>query len=87
MCVRARACVCVGLEYPGVHECLVNSIKASDLDIRRTLYRNIVLAGGTTTNQVKYVHPSMVIDVFLTAKRIMKDDGLLITYRVSLIGC
>uniref|UniRef100_A0A7S2XAY4 Actin n=1 Tax=Lotharella oceanica TaxID=641309 RepID=A0A7S2XAY4_9EUKA len=41
----------IGLEYPGVHECLVNSIKASDLDIRRTLYRNIVLAGGTTTNQ------------------------------------
>mmetsp|Transcript_7187 Transcript_7187/g.9865 ORF Transcript_7187/g.9865 Transcript_7187/m.9865 type:complete len:375 (-) Transcript_7187:180-1304(-) len=41
----------IGLEYPGVHECLVNAIKASDLDIRRTLYRTILLAGGTTTNQ------------------------------------
>eukprot|EP01119_Soliformovum_irregulare_P007736 TRINITY_DN2019_c0_g1_i1.p1 TRINITY_DN2019_c0_g1~~TRINITY_DN2019_c0_g1_i1.p1 ORF type:complete len:385 (-),score=110.20 TRINITY_DN2019_c0_g1_i1:59-1213(-) len=38
----------VGEEYMGVHECLVNSIKRSDLDLRRTLYENIVISGGST---------------------------------------
>jgi len=38
----------VGLEYCGVHECVTNSIGRSDLDMRRELYSNIVLAGGST---------------------------------------
>eukprot|EP01129_Flabellula_baltica_P015617 TRINITY_DN8016_c0_g1_i1.p1 TRINITY_DN8016_c0_g1~~TRINITY_DN8016_c0_g1_i1.p1 ORF type:complete len:381 (+),score=90.49 TRINITY_DN8016_c0_g1_i1:30-1172(+) len=38
----------VGLEIPGVHECLNYAIQKSDLDIRSTLYDNIVLSGGTT---------------------------------------
>ena len=41
----------IGLEYPGAHQCLANAIRSSDLDIRKTLYRNIVLAGGTTTTR------------------------------------
>lgn len=32
----------------GVHELLVSTIKKCDLDLRRTLYSEIVLAGGNT---------------------------------------
>ena len=38
----------VGEEYPGIHECLVNSIHRSDMDLRLNLYQNIVLSGGST---------------------------------------
>jgi len=38
----------LGLEYCGVHECVTNSICRADLDMRRELYSNIVLAGGST---------------------------------------
>ena len=38
----------VGLEYRGVHECLADAIWKSDLDLRRTLFSQIVLAGGST---------------------------------------
>eukprot|EP00397_Hematodinium_sp_SG-2012_P025903 GEMP01027101.1.p1 GENE.GEMP01027101.1~~GEMP01027101.1.p1 ORF type:complete len:386 (+),score=72.44 GEMP01027101.1:80-1237(+) len=41
----------VGLEYPGIHELLVSSINRTDLDIRRTLYSQIVLSGGSTMFQ------------------------------------
>jgi len=38
----------VGEEYPGVHEVLSNCIQRTDLDLRKTLYGNIVLSGGST---------------------------------------
>lgn len=38
----------LGLEEPGIHETIYNSIYSCDLDIRRDLYGNIVLSGGTT---------------------------------------
>lgn len=38
----------VGLEYKGVHDCIVTSIMKSDIDLRRTLLSQVVLAGGTT---------------------------------------
>lgn len=38
----------VGLEYPGVHQVVYDSIFRVDLDLRRDLYANIVLSGGTT---------------------------------------
>jgi centractin len=38
----------LGLEYPGIHTCLVNSITKADLDIRARLYSEVVLSGGTT---------------------------------------
>lgn len=37
-----------GLEYPGIHEVVYNSINKCDVDIRKDLYGNIVLSGGTT---------------------------------------
>jgi actin beta/gamma 1 len=38
----------IGLEQPGVHELIFNSINKCDVDIRDHLYRNVVLSGGTT---------------------------------------
>merc|ERR1719453_501780 len=39
----------VGLEYPGIHELLAYSINRADLDLRMTLFSQIVLSGGSTT--------------------------------------
>jgi actin beta/gamma 1 len=38
----------LGLEAVGIHETTYNSIKICDVDIRKDLYNNIVLSGGTT---------------------------------------
>ena len=38
----------IGEESQGIHEVLSNSILKCDMDLRRTLYHNIVLAGGST---------------------------------------
>ncbi|XP_057863423.1 actin [Cryptomeria japonica] len=38
----------IGMEAPGIHECLHKSIRKCDVDIRRDLCGNIVLSGGTT---------------------------------------
>ncbi|KAK4453741.1 actin family [Podospora aff. communis PSN243] len=38
----------IGTEYPGVHQMVVDSINRTDLDLRKNLYANIVLSGGTT---------------------------------------
>lgn len=32
----------------GVHECLVNAIMMADMDLRKTLFSQIVLSGGST---------------------------------------
>jgi actin len=38
----------IGLETLGVHQTTFNSIQKCDIDIRKDLYQNIVLSGGTT---------------------------------------
>lgn len=38
----------IGIEAPGIHESIYRSIRKCDLDIRRDLYGNVVLSGGTT---------------------------------------
>ena len=38
----------LGMETPGIHETTYNSIMKCDVDIRKDLYANIVLSGGTT---------------------------------------
>jgi actin-related protein len=38
----------VGMEASGIHEMIHNSIMRTDIDIRRDLYNNIVLSGGST---------------------------------------
>jgi len=38
----------IGEEYPGIHETITNSIQKVDVDLRKVLYQNIVLSGGST---------------------------------------
>ena len=38
----------IGEEYEGLHECLVFAIQRSDMDLRKLLFQNIVLSGGST---------------------------------------
>merc|ERR1712100_1005102 len=38
----------IGMESAGVHETTYNSIMKCDVDIRKDLYGNVVLSGGTT---------------------------------------
>ncbi|KAJ1636303.1 type 1 actin [Pavlovales sp. CCMP2436] len=38
----------LGIKSPGIHETTYNSIMKCDVDIRKDLYANIVLSGGTT---------------------------------------
>ncbi|KAI9825012.1 MAG: Actin-like protein [Sarea resinae] len=38
----------IGLEYPGVHQLIVDAINRTDLDLRKALFTNIVLSGGAT---------------------------------------
>lgn len=41
----------VGLEYAGIHDLISQSIQTCDIDLRKKLYENIVIAGGTTLMQ------------------------------------
>jgi len=38
----------IGLEAGGIHETVYNSILKCDIDVRKDLYANVVLSGGTT---------------------------------------
>lgn len=38
----------IGLEYPGVHQIVVDSINRTDMDLRKSLFGSIVLSGGST---------------------------------------
>ncbi|KAM6108923.1 uncharacterized protein FYW35_010005 [Pterocles gutturalis] len=38
----------IGVEAPGVHHMIFNSIMKRDIDVRRSLYGNILLSGGST---------------------------------------
>lgn len=38
----------IGMEAPGIHETAYNSIMKCDVDIRKDLYGNIVMSGGST---------------------------------------
>ena len=42
----------IGAEYEGIHEVLMYSIQKSDLDLRKVLFQNIVLSGGSTLIKV-----------------------------------
>ena len=38
-----------GVPLDGVHDCAFQTIRKCDVDIRKALYANVVLAGGTAT--------------------------------------
>lgn len=44
----------IGEECEGIHEVLLYSITKSDLDLRKVLFQNIVLSGGSTLYKVVY---------------------------------
>jgi actin len=46
----------IGMEAAGIHETTYNSIMKCDVDIRKDLYGNIVLSGGSTM-KIKVVAP------------------------------
>jgi centractin len=41
----------IGLEYQGVHQMVVDAINRTDMDLRKNLFGNIVLSGGTTLSK------------------------------------
>lgn len=43
----------IGEECEGLHEVLNYSIQKSDLDLRKVLFQNIVLSGGSTLHRVR----------------------------------
>lgn len=45
---QCSAVISVGMESAGIHETTYNSIMKCDIDIRKDLYANNVLSGGTT---------------------------------------
>ena len=38
----------LGMEAPGIHEAVYSSIQKCDIDIKKDLYSNIVLSGGSS---------------------------------------
>lgn len=38
----------IGLEYPGIHQIVVDAIQRTDMDLRKSLFGSIVLSGGST---------------------------------------
>lgn len=54
----------IGEEYEGLHEVLLFSIQKSDLDLRRVLFQNIVLSGGSTLFKVFYIFVFLFLTKF-----------------------
>lgn len=46
----------IGLEYPGIHQIVVDAINRTDLDLRKPLFGNIVLSGGSTLTKGTLIH-------------------------------
>ena len=57
----------LGMESPGMHEILFNSVMKCDLDIRRDMYQNVVLSGGTTMFAGKWAQlgTSIQLNIFI----------------------
>jgi actin len=47
----------LGIEAAGINETVLNSIMKCDVDIRKDLYANIVLSGGTTMCKLRLLIP------------------------------
>ena len=45
-----------GSEHRGVHDCIVKAAMKSDMDLRRVLFSQIVLSGGSTLFQGEALH-------------------------------
>lgn len=49
------------MEDSGLHEHLYNSIMKCDVDIRKDMYLNTVLSGGSTMYPGQYLHDALNI--------------------------
>lgn len=47
----------IGLEYPGIHQIVVDAINRTDMDLRMELFGNIVLSGGSTLTKGNVYNP------------------------------
>ncbi|TUN30348.1 Phosphatidylinositol 4-phosphate 5-kinase type-1 beta [Bagarius yarrelli] len=56
----------IGDESEGIHEVLAFAIQKSDLDLRRTLFSNIVLSGGSTLLRAEAVKGAIQLGVAFT---------------------
>lgn len=73
----------IGEECEGIHEVLIYSIEKSDMDLRKMLYQNIVLSGGSTLFKgfgdrllaeiKKHGSKDMKIRVSVNSKRILQS--------------
>ena len=54
-----------GLQTPAIHELVFNSIKQCGIDMRRNLFANIILSGGSTLFPGKVVAFNSLIQVCL----------------------
>ena len=60
----------IGLEYPGVHQIVVDAINRTDMDLRKNLFANIVMSGGSTLTKGT--------DREKKKKRVMRCNGSLV---------
>ena len=60
----------IGLEYPGIAQMVADSISRTDMDLRKALFANIVLSGGSTLT--KGFGDRLLADLKNTAKPDMK---------------
>lgn len=51
----------IGQEYAGVHQVIVDSIHRVDLDLRKSLFSNIVLSGGSTLCRGRDYDPPFIL--------------------------
>lgn len=84
----------LGKEAPGLHESVINCVQGCELDVRRDLFRNLVLSGGNTmfpgiaerlTSEIKQLAP-MKVDVKVNAspaRRYLVWHGASIVSRLS----
>jgi actin-related protein len=73
----------VGMEANGIHDTTFNSIMKCDVDIRKDLYSNIVLSGGTT--MFPGIADRMSKEITALAPSAMKIK--VVAPPVSLLGC
>lgn len=74
----------LGMEHAGVHESAYNSIMKCDIDIRKDLYANTVLSGGST--MYPGIADRMQKEITALAPRyltVFKDLCFLVPFRLS----
>jgi Actin len=72
----------IGEESEGIHEVLMYSIQKSDMDLRKMLYQNIVLSGGSTL--FKGFGDRLLQEI---KKNVAKDMKIRVSFTQKLVEC